>query len=53
MGSKKTTMKLADVEDALAKETGTHAAQCHHMVGELCPHGWEANTLRGRVMGNR
>ena len=46
-------MKLANVEDTLAKETETHAAQCHHMVGELCLHGWEANTLRGRVMGNR
>ena len=33
-------------------ETGAHAAQCHHMIGELCPHGWEANTLRGRVMRN-
>ena len=34
-------------------ETGKHAAQCHRMVGELCPHGWEPNTLRGRVMRNR
>ena len=36
-------------------ETGKHAAQCHDAVGELCPHGWEANMLskRRRLMKNR
>ena len=33
-------------------ETGEHAAQCHHRIGELCPHGWEPNTLRGSLMSN-
>ena len=50
MGSKKTTIKLADVKDILAKETGTHAAQCHRMMAERCPHGRELNMrLWGRL----
>ena len=51
LGSKKTTMKSADVKDTPAKETGTHAAQCHHMVGELCPHGEVLNLVVDRLGG--